>query len=118
MRDERSKYRPAENGGAILSRRSLFELAGMAVASAAIPAGAAIVQPIPGGDSNEQGVSPVMHKLSRYMSEAGGRALPDGARSSAIYRGLWRQRGRDSSCLKNCVRPDRGGTGEWRAGTC
>src|SRR6266446_930279 len=77
MRDERSKYRPAENGGAILSRRSLFELAGMAVASAAIPAGAAIVQPIPGGDSNEQGVSPVMHKLSRYMSEAGGRALPD-----------------------------------------
>ena len=77
MRDERSKYRPAENGGAILSRRSLFELAGMAVASAAIPAGAAIVQPIPGGDSNEQGVSPVMHKLSTYMSEAGGRALPD-----------------------------------------
>jgi len=77
MRDERSKYRPAENGGAILSRRSLFELAGMAVASAAIPAGAVIVQPIPGGDSNEQGVSPVMHKLSRYMSEAGGRALPD-----------------------------------------
>src|SRR6266849_6524194 len=77
MKDERSKDRAAEDGGAILSRRSLFELAGMAVASAAIPAGAAIVQPIPGGDSNEQGVSPVMHKLSRYMSEAGGRALPD-----------------------------------------
>jgi len=77
MKDERSKYRPAESGAAILSRRSLLELAGMAVASAAIPAGAAIMQPIPGGDSNGQGVSPVMQKLSTYMSEASGRALPD-----------------------------------------
>src|SRR6266849_6382338 len=77
MKDERSKYRPAESGAAILSRRSLLELAGMAVASAAIPAGAAIMQPIPGGDSNGQGVSPVMQKLSTYMSEASGRALPN-----------------------------------------
>jgi 2-methylcitrate dehydratase PrpD len=77
MNDEQSKRRPVENGGAILSRRSLFELAGMAVASAAIPAGAAIMQPVPGGDSNGQGVSPVMQKLSTYMSEASGRALPD-----------------------------------------
>ncbi len=38
MNDEQSKRRPVENGGTILSRRSLFELAGMAVASAAIPA--------------------------------------------------------------------------------
>src|SRR5260370_33353507 len=77
MKDERSKYRPVESGAAILSRRSLFELAGMAVASAAIPAGAAIMQPVPGGDSNGQGVSPVMHRLSTYMSEASGRALPN-----------------------------------------
>ncbi len=77
MNDERSKYRPAESGAAILSRRSLLELAGMAVASAAIPAGAAILHPIPAGDSNAQGVSPVMHRLSTYMSEASGRALPD-----------------------------------------
>src|SRR5260370_26133667 len=77
MNDEQSKRRPVENGGAILSRRSLFELAGMAVASAAIPAGAAIMQPVPGGDSDVQGVSPVMQKLSTYMSEATGRALPD-----------------------------------------
>ena len=77
MNDEQSKRRPVENGGTILSRRSLFELAGMAVASAAIPAGAAIMQPVPGGDSNVQGVSPVMQKLGTYMSEASGRALPD-----------------------------------------
>src|SRR5258708_7944649 len=77
MKDERSKHQPAEGGGAILSRRSLLELAGKAVASAAIPAGAAIMRPIPGGDSHEQGVSPVMHTLSMYMSDAGGRALPE-----------------------------------------
>src|SRR5437879_309671 len=77
MKDERSKHQPAESGGAILSRRSLLELAGMAVASAAIPSGASIMRPIPGGDSHEQGVSPVMHKLSMYMSDAGGRALPE-----------------------------------------
>jgi 2-methylcitrate dehydratase PrpD len=77
MKDERSKHQPADNGGAILSRRSLLELTGLAVASAAIPAGTSILQPIPGGDSSEQDVSPVMHKLSTYMSEASGRALPD-----------------------------------------
>ncbi len=77
MKDERSKYRPERNGGGILSRRSLFELAGLAVASAAIPSGAAIIQPISSGDSNGQGMSPVMDKLSRYMSKASGRALPD-----------------------------------------
>jgi len=77
MNDEQSKRRPVENGGTILSRRSLFELAGMAVASAAIPAGAVIMQPAPGGDSDGQGVSPAMHRLSTYMSEASGHALPD-----------------------------------------
>src|SRR5438445_11664764 len=77
MKEERSKYRPAESGGAILSRRGLFELAGLAVATAAIPPGAVMAKPSPSGDSNGQGVSPVMDKLSRYMSEASGRALPD-----------------------------------------
>jgi 2-methylcitrate dehydratase PrpD len=36
-----------------------------------------MAKPSPSGDSNEQGVSPVMHRLSTYMSEASGRALPD-----------------------------------------
>src|SRR5437762_14270290 len=76
MKDERSKYRPAENASAILSRRSLFELAGLAVATAAIPPGAVLAKPSPSGDSNGQGVSLVTDKLGRYMSEAGGRAPP------------------------------------------
>src|SRR5437016_10324944 len=77
MKEERSKYRPAESGGAILARRGLFELACLAVATAAIPPGAVMAKPSPSGDSNGQGVSPVMDKLSRYMSEASGHALPD-----------------------------------------
>jgi len=77
MRDERNKYRPAENGGAILSRRSMLELAGLAVATAALPPGVGISKPSPGRGSTGQGVSAVMDKLSRYMSEASGRALPD-----------------------------------------
>jgi 2-methylcitrate dehydratase PrpD len=77
MRGERSKNRPGENDGATLSRRSLFELAGMAVATAALPAGVVMAKPSPGRDSNEQGVSPVMRRLSTYMSEASGRALPE-----------------------------------------
>jgi len=77
MRDERNKYRPAENGGAILSRRSMLELAGLAVATAALPPGVGMAKPSPSRGSTGQGVSAVMDKLSRYMSEASGRALPD-----------------------------------------
>jgi len=77
MRDERSKYRPAENGGAILSRRSMLELAGLAVATAALPPGVGTAKSSPGQGSTGQGVSAVMDKLSRYMSEASGHALPD-----------------------------------------
>src|SRR6195256_495765 len=77
MRDERSKYRPAGNGGAIISRRSMLELAGLAVATAALPPGAVMAKPSPKRDTTGQGVSPVMDKLSTYMSEASGRALPD-----------------------------------------
>src|SRR2546430_4387398 len=36
-----------------------------------------MAKPSPSGDSNGQGVSLVTDKLGRYMSEAGGRALPD-----------------------------------------
>src|SRR5438132_2352810 len=76
MRDERSEYRPPTNGGAILSRRSLLELAGLAVAASALPPAAVIAKPSPGSNTTGQGVSPVMDKLSTYMSEASGRALP------------------------------------------
>src|SRR5258707_11907300 len=77
MRDGRNKYRPSDNDRAILSRRSLLELAGLAVASAAIPSRAALAEPFSSLDSTGQGVSPVMDKLSTYMSDASGRTLPD-----------------------------------------
>ena len=51
----------------ILSRRGLLQRAGWTVAAAALPSGLFAAE----------SVSPVMAKLSAYMSEAGGRALPD-----------------------------------------
>src|SRR5260370_4528116 len=77
MRDDRNKYGPAEIGQTILSRRSLFELAGLAVATAAFPPGMPMAKPLPSRDTAGQGVSPVMDKLSTYMSEASARELPD-----------------------------------------
>lgn len=70
--------RPTDASSA-LTRRGLFELAGLALASAAFPSGvaraespAALDQAAPG-----QGISPFMDKLSSYMSEAAARALPE-----------------------------------------
>src|SRR6202158_1940462 len=77
MEDDRNKCGPAENGPAILSRRSLLELAGLAVATAALPPGAVMAKASPSRDTTGEGVSPVMDKLSTYMSEASGRELPD-----------------------------------------
>src|SRR6202166_279955 len=51
----------------ILSRRGLLQRAGWTAAAAAFPSGLFAAET----------VSPVMAKLSAYMSEAGGRALPD-----------------------------------------
>ena len=50
-----------------LGRRSLLQRAGWTVAAAAFPSGLFAAE----------SVSPVMAKLSAYMSEAGGRTLPD-----------------------------------------
>jgi len=77
MRDDRNKCGREENGPAILSRRSLLELAGIAVATAALPPRAVMAKACPSTDSTEQGVSPVTDKLSTYMSEASARELPD-----------------------------------------
>jgi 2-methylcitrate dehydratase PrpD len=77
MRDDRNKYGPSENGQTIVSRRSLFELAGLAVATATLPPSMLIANPAPSREMTGQGVSPVMDKLSTYMSEASGRELPD-----------------------------------------
>ncbi len=64
-RNRNSKI-PRANGDGSLSRRSLLQRAGWGVAAVAIPRGLVAAE-----------ISPVMAKLSTYMSEAGGRALPD-----------------------------------------
>jgi 2-methylcitrate dehydratase PrpD len=61
-----SDNRPA-NSNAGLSRRHLLQRAGWTVAATALPSGLFAAESL----------SPVMAKLSAYMSEAGGRALPD-----------------------------------------
>ncbi len=66
-----------KKGHATLARRSLFELAGLAIATAGLPDDLAMAMQSTSSDKAAQGVSPVMEKLSTYMSEASGRALPD-----------------------------------------
>jgi 2-methylcitrate dehydratase PrpD len=77
MKEDRNKCGSAENARAILSRRSLLELAGLAAATAAFPRAAVMAKPSASLNVAAPGVSPVMDKLSAYMSEASGRALPD-----------------------------------------
>lgn len=79
MSSDRRSQEPASNARAILTRRGLFELAGLAIASAVFPSSAAIAelspeqdQPLPSPPS-----SPLIEKLSSYMSQAATRPLPD-----------------------------------------
>jgi 2-methylcitrate dehydratase PrpD len=67
----------AESSGATLTRRNLFELAGLAIATAALPPDMAMAMQSAGTEKAAQSVSTVMDKLSAYMGEASGRALPD-----------------------------------------
>ena len=68
-----------ERSARALTRRGLFEFAGLAMLSTAVPSRATLPQP-----SLEQeqplpspATSPVMEKLSSYMSQAGARPLPE-----------------------------------------
>ena len=67
MEHRRTAYRWSTGTGAGLTRRSLLRSAGWTVAAAVLPTRL----------SAAESVSPVMTKLSAYMSEAGGRTLPD-----------------------------------------
>src|SRR5258707_2789062 len=67
MRHHRNADIPPTKSGANLNRRSLLKRAGWTVAATAFPSGLFAAE----------SVSPVMAKLSAYMSEAGGRTLPD-----------------------------------------
>src|SRR5258705_11339725 len=73
----RGKDKRAGSGGAIMTRRNLIELAGLTFATTVIPSGILTAKAAARQEDAAQGVSPVMDKLSRYMSEAGERALPD-----------------------------------------
>jgi 2-methylcitrate dehydratase PrpD len=67
-----------ESGG-VLTRRRLLELVGTALAAATLPFDEARANPAASSSQAKTAphLSPVMEKLSSYMSEAGERALPD-----------------------------------------
>src|SRR5258708_8573868 len=58
-----------------LTRRDLFEFAGLAMAAAALPTKMPAAAP-PSHADPQQNVSSIMERLSVYMSEAGSRSLP------------------------------------------
>ncbi len=60
-----------------LSRRDLFEVAGLAIAATTLPLKMAFASAAPVRPATEQETSLVMERLSTYMSEARTRALPD-----------------------------------------
>jgi len=61
-----------------MTRRGLFELAGLAVAAAALPSSADSARAgSAAGFASPQTSSTVMETLSKYMSEAAGQTLPD-----------------------------------------
>ncbi len=76
--DERS-VEPGSTSRAILTRRGLFEFAGLAVASSILPSGPTMAQPFSLQDQPlpSPAVSPHTEKLSSYMSQAATRSLPD-----------------------------------------
>jgi len=59
-----------------LTRRDLFEFAGLAIAAAALPMQMPAAATSPARGNSQQAVSSIMETLSAYMSEAGSRALP------------------------------------------
>src|SRR5712692_6741953 len=77
MEHDPRKDSPAKNGAANLTRRGLFELAGLAVATAVLKPELAMATQSETPKADAPGISAVMEKLSSYMSEAAARALPD-----------------------------------------
>lgn len=67
------------NASTDLTRRGLFKFAGLAIGAAALPPVVALARPRPARPDSGQTVSPVMEKLSAYLSEANTHALPEEA---------------------------------------
>jgi 2-methylcitrate dehydratase PrpD len=59
-----------------LTRRNLFQLAGLALTNASLPVGTAHQKVSRSEAKSGNAISPVMDSLSAYMSEAGGHTLP------------------------------------------
>ena len=84
---QRCGDKAAGDGGSGLTRRTLFQRAGVAVAAATLPKAALMpAAALPPAQDESAGagksgpkISPMMTTLSNYMSEAAGRALPDEA---------------------------------------
>jgi len=75
-----AKDTPEETDEKGVTRRDLFGFAGIALAATALPVRFPVTsgsaKTAPGTAPAASGVSPVMEKLSTYMSDAGGRPLP------------------------------------------
>jgi len=78
MGRDRNANAPAGDSGSALTRRGLLQRAGLTIAAAALPSGRAMAgRPAkPAMAAGGQSISPVMAKLSTYMSQARGLALP------------------------------------------
>ncbi len=78
MRPNQRSQEP-ERSARALTRRGLFEFAGLAMLSTAVPSCATLPQPPLEQDHPlpSPATSPVMEKLSSYMSQAGARPLPE-----------------------------------------
>src|SRR5438874_12728975 len=76
--DERS-HEPACNTCPTLSRRGLFQFPALAIASSALPSGSPLAQPYVRQDPPlpSPAASPLMERLSSYMSQAATRPLPE-----------------------------------------
>lgn len=77
---DRGSKESRANARVALPRRSLFEFAGLAIASAALPSCPALAQPPFTGQDQplpSPPISPLMEKLSTYMSQAATRPLPE-----------------------------------------
>jgi 2-methylcitrate dehydratase PrpD len=78
MQDAADHEASARSATSSLTRRALFEFGGLAIAAATLPPrlALAIADPSPTGGSAQHDISPVMERLSVYMSEAASRSLP------------------------------------------
>jgi 2-methylcitrate dehydratase PrpD len=76
---DRPSRAPAADAAGTLTRRGLFEFAGLAIASTAVPVATLFAQPSPRQDQPVPSpqISPTMDSLSGYMSEAAARSLPE-----------------------------------------